>query len=54
MVVVGFTESGDPIVNDPAAASNDEVRRVYQRDQFEYNWIRSARALAYVIADPSE
>jgi len=43
MVVVGFTESGDVIANDPASASNDTVRHVYRRAQFETVWLRTKR-----------
>ncbi|HEY0700412.1 MAG TPA: C39 family peptidase [Micromonospora sp.] len=42
-VVVGFTETGDVIVNDPASSSNDVVRHVYKRDQFETIWQRTKR-----------
>lgn len=45
-VVVGFTEDGDVIVNDPASPSNDAVRRVYQREQFERIWLRTKRVNA--------
>ncbi|WP_216209929.1 C39 family peptidase [Amycolatopsis aidingensis] len=43
MVVVGFTESGDVIVNDPASNSNEAVRNVYPRAQFETIWQRTRR-----------
>lgn len=43
MVVVGFTEEGDVIANDPASSSNDQVRRVYDRAQFETIWQRTQR-----------
>jgi hypothetical protein len=43
MVVVGFTETGDVIVNDPAASSNNRVRNVYKRAQFETIWQRTKR-----------
>jgi hypothetical protein len=43
MVVVGFTEAGDVVVNDPAAPG---VRTVYQRHQFETVWLRTRRHLA--------
>lgn len=46
MVVVGFTEDGDVIANDPASPSNDAVRRVYDRRQFETVWLRTRRHLA--------
>jgi hypothetical protein len=43
MVVVGFTKDGDVIANDPASSSNDRVRTVYKRDQFEKIWQRTKR-----------
>ncbi|GAA3586237.1 peptidase C39 family protein [Amycolatopsis ultiminotia] len=43
MVVVGFTQAGDVIVNDPASSSDDRVRNVYPRDQFEKIWQRTKR-----------
>jgi hypothetical protein len=64
MVVVGFTENGDVIANDPASSSNDAVRNVYKRDQFANIWLRTKRVnasggisggpggVAYVIAPP--
>ncbi|WP_084143625.1 C39 family peptidase [Amycolatopsis taiwanensis] len=41
MVVVGFTEDGDVIVNDPAR--DKDVRSVYKRAQFEKVWLRTKR-----------
>ncbi|GAA0453709.1 peptidase C39 family protein [Streptomyces stramineus] len=43
MCVVGFTRQGDVVANDPASASNAEVRRVYRRRQFENIWLRTKR-----------
>ncbi|WP_328546313.1 peptidase C39 family protein [Streptomyces platensis] len=43
MTVVGFTEDGDIIANDPAAPDNAAVRRVYKRRQFENIWLRTKR-----------
>ncbi|TCP56513.1 peptidase C39-like protein [Tamaricihabitans halophyticus] len=43
MVVIGFTEDGDVIANDPASPDNEAVRRVYPRDQFENIWQRTQR-----------
>ncbi|WP_405495112.1 peptidase C39 family protein [Streptomyces sp. NBC_00096] len=43
MTVIGFTASGDVIANDPNSADNTAVRRVYQRRQFENNWLRTKR-----------
>ncbi|WP_410810338.1 C39 family peptidase [Micromonospora sp. 067-2] len=45
-VVVGFTADGDVIVNDPASSSNDVVRNVYPREQFEQIWLRTKRTNA--------
>ena len=42
-VVVGFTADGDVVVNDPASSSNDVVRNVYKREQFEQIWLRTKR-----------
>jgi len=52
MVVVGFTESGDVVCNDPAShlvASNDQVRVVYDREQFENVWVPHSGGIVYVI-----
>ena len=59
MVVVGFTESGDVVVNDPAAdpRQGESVRRVYDRGQFEDVWLRRGTSaggsggLVYVVRD---
>ncbi|HEX6336110.1 MAG TPA: peptidase C39 family protein [Jiangellaceae bacterium] len=53
MVVVGFTQDGDVIANDPASPSNDQVRHVYRRDQFERNWLSSSKGTTYLIKLPS-
>jgi hypothetical protein len=53
-VVVGFTQNGDPIVNDPASPSDAEVRRVYPRADFENVWQRSSSSggIAYIMYPP--
>ncbi|TDD56271.1 peptidase C39 family protein [Nonomuraea terrae] len=51
MTVVGFTADGDVIANDPASPSNDAVRRVYPRADFENVWLRSG-GVVYVIHPP--
>ncbi|HCA86601.1 MAG TPA: hypothetical protein DEQ61_14580, partial [Streptomyces sp.] len=43
MCIIGFAENGDVIANDPASDSNDAVRNVYQRRQFENIWLRTKR-----------
>jgi hypothetical protein len=51
LVIVGFTSSGDVVVNDPAASSAAGVRRTYQRGQFEAAWLGGSGGTAYVIHD---
>ncbi|MBA0050856.1 peptidase C39 family protein [Streptomyces sp. AJS327] len=43
MTVIGFTEDGDVIANDPASPDNPSVRRVYKRRQWENIWLRTKR-----------
>ena len=58
IVVVGFTRSGDVVVNDPAAPTRAGVRRTYDRGQLEDAWLarypsggslRGSGGVAYVI-----
>ncbi|MEO7752681.1 MAG: peptidase C39 family protein [Terracoccus sp.] len=52
LTVTGFTAEGDVISNDPNShrvPSNDEVRVVYRRDQFERVWLGRTGGLTYVI-----
>ena len=49
LVIVGFTREGNPVVNDPAATSDATVQRVYDRAQFEQNWMTSTGGIVYVI-----
>lgn len=59
LVVVGFTDTGDVVVNDPAAdpRQGESVRRVYDRGQFEDVWLRRGTSaggsggLVYVVRD---
>jgi hypothetical protein len=51
VVIVGFTKTGDVVVNDPAAATNAGVRRTYDRAQFENAWIPKSGGTVYVIRD---
>ena len=48
-VLVGFDAAGDPIVNDPAAATDDEVRRTYDRAQLESLWLEHSGGATYLI-----
>ncbi|GAB4084402.1 hypothetical protein GCM10028784_10320 [Myceligenerans cantabricum] len=49
LTIVGFTEDGDPILNDPNKDSNEQVRSVYTRENFERVWQTSTDGLTYVI-----
>lgn len=48
VVLRGFTADGDPILNDPHGATNDAVRVVYTRENFERVWQTSTDGLTYV------
>ncbi|WP_269305195.1 peptidase C39 family protein [Aeromicrobium sp. HA] len=50
MVVRGFTKGGDVLVNDPAGRTNSQVRRTYDRAQFERAWLKGSGGVVYVIA----
>jgi hypothetical protein len=49
LVIVGFTSSGDVVVNDPAAPTDEMVRKVYDRQSFERAWLSSTGGIVYVI-----
>ncbi|MCY3023345.1 MAG: peptidase C39 family protein [Planctomycetota bacterium] len=48
IVVVGFTENGDVVVNDPAGQPG-AVRRVYKRRQIERTWLERGDGIMYVM-----
>jgi Peptidase_C39 like family len=50
VVLVGFDAAGNPVINDPAAASDAAVRRTYPRAAFERLWLTHSGGTAYVIA----
>lgn len=43
MTVIGFTADGDVIANDPNSPTNEAVRRVYRRREWENIWLRTKR-----------
>ncbi|WP_169735726.1 C39 family peptidase [Intrasporangium oryzae] len=52
LTIIGFTEDGDVVSNDPNShqiASNEQVRAVFRRDQFERVWLGRDGGLAYVM-----
>ena len=48
-VIVGFDASGNPIVNDPAASTNEDVRRTYDRAELETVWLTASGGTVYLI-----
>lgn len=52
LVIVGFSAEGNVLVNDPAAPSNAEVRREYDRAGFELAWLTKSGGTVYVIHPP--
>lgn len=49
LTLVGFTATGDPILNDPNSPTDAEVRKPVGRAQFEAAWLNSSRGVVYVI-----
>lgn len=49
VVLTGFDRRGDPVVHDPAAPSNETVRRTYRRDQIERLWLSHSAGTTYAI-----
>ena len=49
VVLRGFTKTGDPIINDPAAKNDALVRTVYGREAFERAWIGHSGGIVYVV-----
>lgn len=52
LVIVGFDAAGNPIVNDPAAANNEDVQRTYLRSEFEALWLSNSGGTVYLIFPP--
>jgi hypothetical protein len=51
-VLVGFDGNGDPVVNDPAAKGEGEVRRTYRRAELENVWVGHSGGTAYLAYPP--
>ena len=52
LVVRGFTDSGDVVVNDPAGSDDARVPRVYGRTEFSRAWLHnsgSSGRLTYLV-----
>ncbi len=52
IVCVGFTEQGDPVVNDPGSSTN--IRRVYPRKDVVYAWAYSHNAVYLIYPESAE
>ncbi|MEO6456705.1 MAG: peptidase C39 family protein, partial [Chloroflexia bacterium] len=50
-VLVGFDAEGNPVVNDPAAKTDDTVQRIYNRAQLETLWLQHSGGTVYIISD---
>lgn len=48
-VIVGFDGAGNPIVNDPASPTNEDVQRTYNRAELETVWLRASGGTVYLI-----
>jgi len=53
VVLRGVMPKGDPVVNDPAAATAAEVPRTYDRGEFERAWLEGSGGATYVIHPPA-
>jgi hypothetical protein len=49
MVIGGFTGDGNVIAYDPAHDTDDQVRQIYDREEFERAWIPASGGIVYVI-----
>jgi hypothetical protein len=56
IVCIGFTESGDVVVNDPAAHldKGESVRRIYQRKNVIHAWTKSHHAVYLIYPENTE
>ena len=52
VVLVGFTKSGDPIINDPAF--KQQVHKTYKRADFEKAWVYSKRTVYLVYPESAK
>jgi hypothetical protein len=52
VVLVGFTKTGDPIINDPGTSVN--VRKVFPRKNLAYAWANSRNAAYLIYTEDAE
>jgi hypothetical protein len=51
IVVRGFTDEGDVVVNDPAAdpRQGKPIRRVYRRADLVRSWLKNGSGICYLV-----
>ena len=49
LVLVGFDNQGNPIINDPAASTDSDVQVTYLRSEFEPLWLQASGGTVYLI-----
>lgn len=54
LVIVGFTRTGQVVVNDPAGSSSSNVRRTYSRSQLERAWLKGSGGVVYIVRPPGK
>jgi hypothetical protein len=52
LVVVGFDDHGNPIVNDPAFSADADVQHTYLRSEFEHLWLEASGGTVYLMYPP--
>ncbi len=52
LVVRGFDNYGDVLVNDPAGPTDDQVRFTYKREELERLWLKHSNGTTYLIHPP--
>ncbi|HEX6074272.1 MAG TPA: C39 family peptidase [Micromonosporaceae bacterium] len=51
-LIVGFDAAGNPVMNDPFAPSDAQVRKTFGRAEFESVWLNHSGGVTYVIHPP--
>ncbi len=48
-LLVGFDEAGNPVMNEPAAPTDEGVRRTYDRGELQARWLSASGGIAYLV-----
>jgi Peptidase_C39 like family len=54
LVLVGFSATGDPVLNDPFSPDDASVRKTVDRAEFETAWLNSSGGTVYVVHATSQ